>query len=523
MGVVGPAPSPKQSRVVDREPISARSVAVADTGSNRRDPRVGVWASAPVLADVGGWNSAGFYESLRVGDVDGDGADEVFIRGGKVLEVLDDGAADGGTLTPTLWTVHVSQPLLPSSWQRADNYRIFTRGDVDGDGDEEVLGRDPYGVRTFDYQDGALVPAVTPFPAFSGAECTAYAAIAQANADVLDGDDLRAAYGDPGVVVADLEVPSTRPSGVSAAAWATVAPQIAREIAAAKSVRTWHVGTNGMTSVITQGYSTQLASMDSISAYFQTKRETATGEVFPRLEGVAEAIGLVAERESITGDLVAAGITSILTFTNNELSRSDDTQVTLTKSKLAGQIARMRQQATNANAQNETYVPREYGLMFAMQGAKQPGALAPWQTMWRQSDIYFWQTFAAEFWNASYCDGLVTAVLAPKIRCATLVFDTSVAFTQFPMKGAWQRSDAEAYWMGVGSSTVTQSKSFRERTNGTPAARHVIFGTAPKACQPPLTNASDYPTGCRLGLDPADVSLGRNGWGLSTYQLTTVA
>ncbi len=485
----------------------------------------GAWTAlptSPVLANVGGWNKAKYYESLRVGDVDADGADEVFIRGGKVLEVIHYRSTGSAAASTAPWTVSKSAPLAPSAWKDASNYRTFTLGDVDGDGDAEVLGRDAYGVRTFDYADGDLVSAVEGFPAFSGAECAAYNAINQANAAALNGGDLRASYADLGVDLNDLAVPGMRPPGVTSAAWAVVAPQITDEIRMARKVRTWHLGPQGMSAVIATGFSTQAESVNAISTYFpQTVGQSTTGEIFPWIAAVAVVVGVAAQGETIIGDAVSSGITAIFTFVTNETQQEGNTKLILEKDKIEGRIAKLTQQATDANNFNATHVPREWGLMQVVADSPLPAEREPWQAMWRQSDIYFWQTFAKDYWDVSYCDGPVPVVLSAEIPCSTLVFDTKLAFTQFPMKGAWQRNTSEAYWIST-SNAVVQPQQFREATQGNPPAHRVMFDTPPRACRPPLNANTSYTTGCKLGLDPADVYLGRNGWDLPTMQLTLV-
>ena len=493
-------------------------VASWDAGSS-------AWVSmptSPVLSDEpGGWNAPAYYESLRVGDFDGDGADELFIRAYATLQVLDydpgaTAASPRSAPAAAPWVVRTSAPLVPSAWNDPQDYRSFRVGDVNGDGAEEIVGRDAYGIRTFELESGDLVPIVAPFPAYSGADCSAYQAIQAANSGVLEGarlTDLRAAYGDAGVNLGLLTVPSTRPSGVSATAWNTVAPQIRRELTAAKASRDWH-GANGMGEVITNGYSAQPGSVTQIGDYFVVPpKSSIAGDIIPWLEGIVTAVGLLAEPEGqVISEVAAAGLNSILEFTQDEVDGTSNRNFELsqTEAELMVQIGVYRQQAINANTQNAALIPREYGLMMSLQDEELPTAGAPWQTMWRQSDIFFWQTFGAAFWNVSSCRGTVREGLTP-FQCVNWVRDKNAVDPQIDV-GA-----NEAFWIGSGSDSIRQPDSFLQPPpdgSTSKAASEVLFGTPLAKCTPPLSATSDYTNDCLLGIDEEEVYRGRGGWDL---------
>jgi hypothetical protein len=499
----------------------------------RFDTASGSWTSmptSPVLADAGAWDKAGYYETIRVGDLDGDGADEVFARGALVLVVLEYDATfvplAPGSAAAGPWTQHKSAPLVASAWSDAADYESFRIGDVDGDKAEEVVGRDANGVRTFRYADGDLVSVVAPFPAFSGAECVAYRAIVAANSEYLHGDDLRAAYADPGVNLSELAVPSSRPKGVTKAAWSTVSVQIRKELKAALGTRQWHVGTNGMAYVIQQSFTPQVGSIGQVSEYFRVKKsDSIAGDIVPWLEGIVTAVGVIAEPEgSAISEAVAAGINAAIGTTANNLGPKDRSfELNQDEAQLQARVSQLQQQAIDVNTTNETLIPREYGLMQTIAGADLPAVNSPWQTAWRQSDIFFWQTFAKSFWNVSWCQGTVRTGLFDSVGCIQLATEKVSALWAQPYKPWTRTAEAAGYWIGRGKSSHKAPDYYRKApSKSLPKGSDVLFGTPSAKCRPPFSAATAYTNACLLGVPESDVYLGHDGWDLPRNHITHI-
>ena len=92
-------------------------------------------------------SSPGIWGSIRTGDINGDGADEVLALDGKALQAY---SLQGNTWTelPT-----GSHPLtLTGDWlTKPEYYSTIRVGDVDGDGRADVVARGPFGIRTWFY------------------------------------------------------------------------------------------------------------------------------------------------------------------------------------------------------------------------------------------------------------------------------------------------------------------------------------------------------------------------------------
>jgi hypothetical protein len=104
--------------------------------------------SIPVLKDLadptGGLPPAAQWSSLRTGDIDGDGKTDVLALDGSGLQAwtYDPGAKAWRKFAP-------STPLALNGdlWnQQPEEYGTIQVGDVDGDGRDDVVARGPFGI-----------------------------------------------------------------------------------------------------------------------------------------------------------------------------------------------------------------------------------------------------------------------------------------------------------------------------------------------------------------------------------------
>jgi FG-GAP-like repeat len=101
----------------------------------------------PALTDLGDWDRRPHYQNLLYGDLDGDGADEMVARGQAGTEVYRFRPGTGQ------WSQVDIDPVLPdrAGWDKPQYYRTVQLGDVDGDGRDELAARSPKGVIVFRY------------------------------------------------------------------------------------------------------------------------------------------------------------------------------------------------------------------------------------------------------------------------------------------------------------------------------------------------------------------------------------
>ncbi|MGI8558960.1 MAG: FG-GAP repeat domain-containing protein [Solirubrobacteraceae bacterium] len=223
----------------------------------------GKWSTAaPVLgelSDADGFDRPDQYRTIRAGDVTGHGRLDVVARTAAGITVweLEEGA----------WVRLSSGPTLTGPvWAQASHYDTIRLGDINGNGHAALVVRGVFGMRTFIWYDGAFRRPLPygDFPSFSGAEAAAYAEVSRLLLDRA-GDFRKETYASPQSAiteatlngyrgrlaerctpVAAAQAPTTPPrytecrppagSGLEPAAWTAVSNQIIGELWAAAGV-----------------------------------------------------------------------------------------------------------------------------------------------------------------------------------------------------------------------------------------------------------------------------------------------
>jgi hypothetical protein len=101
----------------------------------------------PGLTDLNGWSDRAHYRNILTGDVDGDGIDEMVARGVGGIQVYRFDSSAGQ------WSQVKVNRILPdqAGWANRQYYDTVRLGDIDGDGRAELVARSGDGILVFKY------------------------------------------------------------------------------------------------------------------------------------------------------------------------------------------------------------------------------------------------------------------------------------------------------------------------------------------------------------------------------------
>ncbi|MDQ3038069.1 MAG: phosphodiester glycosidase family protein, partial [Myxococcota bacterium] len=117
----------------------------------------------PALDDAGDWDQAMYFSTIRLADVDGDGRDDLCARGYSGMRCWRS-TGDGFEAEPTVGPAWGNA----AGWSEPSRYGTIRVGDVDGDGRDDLCGRAESGVECF-ASDGAAHTRRIAGPAWSDA------------------------------------------------------------------------------------------------------------------------------------------------------------------------------------------------------------------------------------------------------------------------------------------------------------------------------------------------------------------
>ncbi len=108
--------------------------------------------AGPALSDgAEGWDLAQQYATIQMADINGDGKDELLGRNSFGLDAWSFDDAGGWIMLPQrLYTMSDA-----NGWGQPQYYETIQAGDIDGDGRDEVLGRTAQGLNAWDYDSGS--------------------------------------------------------------------------------------------------------------------------------------------------------------------------------------------------------------------------------------------------------------------------------------------------------------------------------------------------------------------------------
>ncbi|MES2461747.1 MAG: VCBS repeat-containing protein, partial [Armatimonadota bacterium] len=111
------------------------------------------WQAMPALPSMSvGWDAPQNYTTIQCGDVDGDGKAELIGRSGAGIEIYQYDASAGWVAIPFprgetgggLWSD-------AAGWNQPQNYSTIQCADIDGDGQDELVGRGGQGLEAYKY------------------------------------------------------------------------------------------------------------------------------------------------------------------------------------------------------------------------------------------------------------------------------------------------------------------------------------------------------------------------------------
>jgi hypothetical protein len=129
----------------------------------------GSWTMLPPFptgqewSDANGWGDPEQYGSIRTGDVDGDGRAEVVGLSDTALETW---SFDGSAWEPAVPDLAA---FPQATWDQPQYYETLQLGDVTGDGADDLLARGPSGLQSWSVSQGTWGMLAATFPTLSDA------------------------------------------------------------------------------------------------------------------------------------------------------------------------------------------------------------------------------------------------------------------------------------------------------------------------------------------------------------------
>jgi|GEM_PF-6074594 hypothetical protein len=106
-------------------------------------------------SDPNNWNVPAQFLTIQCGDLDGDGADEIFGNGILGLEAFKYNAT---TKTFTLMAPRIADTSTQFGWSASSQYATLQMADIDGDGAKEIIARaGPVGIMAFKIVNGQWI------------------------------------------------------------------------------------------------------------------------------------------------------------------------------------------------------------------------------------------------------------------------------------------------------------------------------------------------------------------------------
>jgi FG-GAP-like repeat len=517
------------------------------------------------LPALGGAPSAlqpGEWGSIRTGDIDGDGTDEVLALDGKALQAW----SNLGAFSSFTWKqLQPSTPLALAGdpWlSHPEYYSTIQTGDVDGDKRDDVVARGPSGIRTWFYDrrgtggwERYLPEGYPAFPsAGQQAAFTALTALAKSDGVIPEtAASVRDVWSSENAPQAsDLQqlqqglvsianctgpgpgnppsfqacTPPAGSSGFAAADWTAVVNEMLAEIYAAVEVVNFFAQLESMRTSL---FIAEGAELPAIGSNLGLQAAAGSTTQFDALELWSVVFGIAGSLASV-GSPAAGAPLSVASYLLSAIASSSQTAVSsffTTYAGLQNQFAQMASEVDKAMLVQSQQVRQDAGLLGLVGQLRSRGTwaldaigiasaanqgFATWVYRALMPTIYDrWQVtncFASPK-STHYCVG----------ASGTGVIGNSNNFTTIGLPPTTDSFGLDA--TPCTYQVTTGDYDCRYDSNSPPAdLMSRIWGpVAPTCLYQPGNAQTAWTFGCSAGVD-VNTSIGQNGWGFTSYHRT---
>jgi hypothetical protein len=523
-----------------------------------------VWVPMATLTGLAGAASdvpAGMWGSIRTGNIDGQGGDEVLFldRNGQGLRAYSyDPVQKAWTQLPA----NPSLALGSDPWlSHPEYFSTIQTGDVDGDGRDDVVARGPFGIRTWFYNrrgtGGWERYLPDGYPAFAGGQQAAFQALtALAKTDGVIPEtaasvrDVWASENAP--QASDLQqlqqglvsianctgpgpgnppsfqacTPPANSSGFTAGDWTAVVNEMLAENYAASEVVAFFAQLESMRTSL---FIAEGAELPAIGENLGLQVAGGSSTQFNALELWSVIFGIAGSLASVGGPEAGAPL-SISSYVLSAIASSSPTAVSsffTTYAGLQSQFAQMVSEVDKAMLVQSQQVRQDAGLLglvgqlrsrgtwaldtIGMASAANQG-FATWVYRALMPTIYDrWQVtncFATSPTSTHYCVGASgTGVIGNSHNFTTIGLPPTTSSLGLPATPCIYHANTGSYLC-------------RYDQNSPPAdLMNRIWGNVSPQCNYKFTSGTAWTFGCSAGVD-VNTSVGQNSWGFTSYSRT---
>jgi hypothetical protein len=531
------------------------------------DPATGKWHYLPdqsgpdVFSDANGWNHVEYYSTIQPANLDGQPGDEIMARGASGVASWHFNA----NAQQWIELPYLDGPSDGGGWNHPQYYRTIMHGDVDGDGQDEVLGRGAGGVQVwklngsgwdgmpgatdfcdtcgwnldyhypslqmtrtgmnqadqligrgmtgvvtynFDTQANQWGPASAKFPTFTGDGVASYQAINLKLGGGRLSFDVRQTYSTASsdllqTWAAELNDMPTPPN-VNGSVFNTVRTQIMTELDAASVVADWYDDylTGFTNDLYILDFMDQSASALSYDAHRQTQLGMEELEVFESMLGALNVFGSAPDDAGVAAVVVNSLLGSGMAAGLGQAGLNSAVDLEGTYEQIQDQLKVDFQTAIEGNGAAKTAIQGDYGLLTTVAELIDTGA---WSELSNTE-----QTKALASAQKAYSVG-VWQTIAPAIWVAYEIPPSDYDAWCTNNVCDWQSGGN--YWQlawnrsvgGAGCNTLSAALGPCESVLA--SIRGQLFGQTSGGCQSTWSALN-----CNLGQSFSDVFLGQNGW-----------